>query len=265
MRYQPDAVDRVMLAGIEGPDDTYKLPFDQQLLMEEIARLTAHQGKNPDLLGSIAKLLHELELHPKSVELTDPKTGAKSTLVVGKLDLQRHLADLLFAPETFAKMPELVATLEKGDWTPLAMAAAGDRMPPLPSMMSVAMDCASGISEERRQRIAAEARLTLLGDAVNIPFPEICQGLNIPDLGDTFRGPLVTNIPALLISGTLDGRTRPHQAEELRRGMPNAVTIVIEGAGHSDPLFLSTPKILETMKMFLRGEPIRERYFPVNQ
>lgn len=42
--------------------------------------------------------------------------------------------------------------------------------------------------------------------------------------------------------------------------MPNAVTLVIEGAGHSDPLFLSSPKILETMKAFLRGEPVRERY-----
>ena len=41
--------------------------------------------------------------------------------------------------------------------------------------------------------------------------------------------------------------------------MPNAVTLLIEGAGHSDPLFLSSPKILETMKAFLRGEPVRER------
>jgi pimeloyl-ACP methyl ester carboxylesterase len=260
MRYHPDAVDRVMLAGIEGPDDTYKLPSDQQILMEEIARQVAHQGKNPDLLLSIAKLLHELEVRPKSVELTHPKTGEKRTFVMGKLDLQRQLADMLFAPETFAKMPEFVASLEKGDWTPLAMAAVENRIPPLPSMMSVAMDCASGISAERRQRIAAEAKLTLLGDAVNVPFPEICEGLNIPDLGDAFRGPLVTDIPALLISGTLDGRTRPRQAEELRRTMPNAVTLIIEGAGHSDPLFLSSPKILETMKAFLRGEPIRERY-----
>jgi hypothetical protein len=47
--------------------------------------------------------------------------------------------------------------------------------------------------------------------------------------------------------------------------MPNAVSFVIEGAGHSDPLFLSSPKILETMKMFLRGEPIRERYVNVKQ
>ncbi len=259
MRYHPEAVDRVILAGIEGPDDTYKLPSDQQTLMEEIARLAYHDGKSADLLGSITKLLNELEARPKSVELTHPQTGAKGTFVVGKLDLQRALADMLFAPENFAGMPDFVAKLEKGDWTPLAMDAAGDRMGPLPSMMSIAMDCASGITAARRQRIAAEAQLTILGDAINAPFPEICKGLNIPDLGDVFRGPLVTNTPALLISGTLDGRTRPRQAEELRRTMPNAVTLIIEGAGHSDPLFLSSPKILETMKGFLRGEPVRER------
>jgi pimeloyl-ACP methyl ester carboxylesterase len=260
MRYHPDAVDRVILAGIEGPDDTYKLPSDQQTLMEEIARRVAHEGKNPDLLASITKLLKELEARPKSAEVTDPKTGAKHTFVIGKLDLQRLLADMLFAPADFAGMPDLVANMQKGDWSQLAMHAAGDRIPPLPSMMSVAMDCASGISAERKQRIAAEAKLTLLGDAINFPFPEICEGLGIPDLGDAFRAPLVSNTPALLISGTLDGRTRPRQAEELRRTMPNAVTIVIEGAGHSDPLFLSSPKIFETMKMFLRGQPIKERY-----
>lgn len=260
LRYQPDAIERVILAGIEGPDDTYKLPADQQTLMEEIARRVAHEGKNPDLLASITKLLNELEARPKSVEVTHPKTGEKHTIVVGRFDLQRLLADMLFAPADFAVMPEWVANMEKGDWSQLAMHAGADRIPPLPSMMSVAMDCASGISAERRQRIAAEAKLTLLGDAINYPFPEICQGLGIPDLGDGFRAPLVSNTPALLISGTLDGRTRPRQAEELRRTMPNAVTLVIEGAGHSDPLFLSSPKILETMKAFLRGEAIKQRY-----
>ena len=260
LRYHPDAIERVVLAGIEGPDDTYKLPSDQQTLMEEIARRVAHEGKNPDLLAWITKLLNELDARPKSVELTHPVTKEKGTFVVGKFDLQRLLADMLFAPADFAGMPDYVAAMEKGDYTQLAMHAAGNRIPPLPSMMSVAMDCASGISAERRQRIAAEAKLTLLGDAINFPFPEICQGLGIPDLGDAFRAPLVSNTPALLISGTLDGRTRPRQAEELRRTMPNAVTLVIEGAGHSDPLFLSSPKIFETMKMFLRGEAIKERY-----
>jgi len=84
--------------------------------------------------------------------------------------------------------------------------------------------------------------------------------VNVPDAGEGFRAPLRSNVPALLISGTLDGRTRPRQAEEFRMTMPNAEHLVLIGAGHSDPLFLSSPKILEAMKAFLRGERLRERY-----
>jgi hypothetical protein len=35
--------------------------------------------------------------------------------------------------------------------------------------------------------------------------------------------------------------------------MPNAVQLIIDGAGHSDPLFLSSPKILTAMQEFMRG------------
>jgi hypothetical protein len=59
-------------------------------------------------------------------------------------------------------------------------------------------------------------------------------------------------VPALLISGTLDGRTPPRQAAELAAGMPNAMQVVIDGAGHSDPLFLSSPQILLAMQEFMR-------------
>ena len=263
LRYHPNTVERVILAGIEGPDDTYKLPSDQQTLMEEIARLAAVQRRHPDLLGAINKLLRELEARPKSVTLTDPRNNQTATFVFGKLDLQMLLADMLFAPDSFAGMADLVGRLEQGDWTALGLAAAPRRFGTVPSAMSITMDCASGISAGRRQRIAEEAKRTLLGDAINMPFPELCAGMQVPDAGDEFRGPLVNDVPALLISGTLDGRTRPRQAEELRMTMPNAQHLIIENAGHSDPLFLSTPKILEAMKAFLRGEPLRERYLTV--
>ncbi|HEY0157760.1 MAG TPA: alpha/beta hydrolase [Thermoanaerobaculia bacterium] len=255
LRNHPEAVERVILAGIEGPDDTYKLPSDQQSLMEEIARISPH----PDLLGSLNKVMAELEARPKSVSLTHPLNGQTATFVLGKLDLQLVLADSLFAPENFAGMPDLVHRLERGDWTALGLLAGQRRFGTAPSLMSVAMDCASGITAGRRQRIAEEARRTVLGDAINIPFPELCAAFEMPDLGDAFRAPLRSDVPALLISGTLDGRTRPRQAEELRMTMPNASHLVLVGAGHSDPLFLSSPKILEAMKGFLRGQPLRER------
>lgn len=256
LRNHPEAIDRVILAGIEGPDDTFKLPSDQQTLLEEIARLSPH----PDLLVSISRLLRELEARPKRVTLTHPITGAKGDFVFGELDLQIALAEMLVGPDTFAGMPDFVARLEQGDWTALGLAAGRYRSGPVPSLMSVAMDCASGITAERKQRIASEAKTTLLGDAINSPFPEVCAGIRFADLGNGFRAQLTSDVPALLISGTLDGRTRPRQAEELRMTMPNAQHLVIVGAGHSDPLFLSSPKILEAIQAFLRGETVRERY-----
>jgi pimeloyl-ACP methyl ester carboxylesterase len=250
-------IDRVILAGIEGPDDTYKLPSDQEELLRRIAVLARPQIA--DLEGTIRGLLAELAARPKSVELVDPMSGESGAIVLGPLDLQVVLAQMLGGPDLFAGLPDFVARLAAGDWTALALRAAAARFGEAPLAMTTAMDCASGITAARRARIAAEAPKTLLGDAINMPFPEICAGVEVADLGDAFRAPLESKVPALLISGSLDGRTRPRQAEALLAGMPSAVHLLIDGAGHSDPLFLSSPKILETMVKFLRGEKVEER------
>jgi hypothetical protein len=149
-----------------------------------------------------------------------------------------------------------VARLERGDWTALVLRAGLFRAGILPSAMSVAMDCASGASGDHLARIRSEAKKTQLGDAINLPFPGICQGLGVPDLGDAFRKPFRSAVPLLLISGTLDGRTPPRNAEGVLKGFAKAQHLVIEGAGHSDPLLLSSPKILDAMRAFLRGKKI---------
>ena len=71
-----------------------------------------------------------------------------------------------------------------------------------------------------------------------------------------FHAPVRSSAPVLLISGTLDARTPPANADEILRGLPNGNHLVIEGAAHSDPLFLSSPLILDRMQAFLRGEPV---------
>ncbi|MDX1643025.1 MAG: alpha/beta fold hydrolase [Thermoanaerobaculia bacterium] len=258
MKYHPEAIDRVILAGLEGPDQTLKLPSHQQQLLEEIARLAASdpavREAVPDLLGSVESLLERLDEEPVTVSLTDPRSGMVVGIGVGPLDLQAALAGMLRGPDSFAPMPDLVHRLEEGDWTALALLSAGRRMGQIWPMMSLAMDCASGATEARLERIATEAETTLLGDAINAPYPEICDGVPVPDLGDDFRAPVVSDIPALLISGTLDGRTPVANGDEVASHLGASRHLVIEGAGHSDPLFLSSPKILETMQAFLRGD-----------
>jgi pimeloyl-ACP methyl ester carboxylesterase len=60
----------------------------------------------------------------------------------------------------------------------------------------------------------------------------------------------------LFISGTFDVRTPVSNAEEVRKGFPNSEHLIIEGAVHSDPLFLSSPKIKEVMLEFMKGRKV---------
>jgi pimeloyl-ACP methyl ester carboxylesterase len=111
------------------------------------------------------------------------------------------------------------------------------------SAMSFMMDCASGLTAARAEQIRREAKETLLEDRANLIFPDICEVWKAPDLGDSFRTPVRADVPVLFISGTLDARTPVSNAEEYRAGFPNSTHLIIEGAVHSDPLFLSSPKI----------------------
>jgi pimeloyl-ACP methyl ester carboxylesterase len=124
------------------------------------------------------------------------------------------------------------------------------------SAMSYMMDCHSGISPTRRNQIAQEAKTTLLGDVMDFPFPDVCEAWGNPDLGAAFRAPVKTKIPTLFISGTLDVRTPPSNAEEVRKGFQNSVHLIIDGAVHSDPLFLSSPKIKDVMLEFMKGQKV---------
>ncbi len=210
------------------------------------------------MLRSIKGLLNELQRNPKTVSLTHPLNGMTAKVTVGKFDLQTALADMLAGPDSFSGMADFVARLEEGDWTSLALVSGARRNGPLFPAMSIAMDCASGAGDEWIDRIRSESASTLLGDAINFPFLQICEGLGIEDLGDSFRAPLKSEIPVLLISGTLDGRTPVRNAEAVAATLKNAQHLILEGAGHSDPLFLSSPKIAEAVKDFLNGKKISE-------
>jgi hypothetical protein len=67
-----------------------------------------------------------------------------------------------------------------------------------------------------------------------------------------------SDVPTLFISGTLDGRTPPENAEEVRRGFPHSYQVLIEGAGHGNDLFVSSPDIQKVMVEFMETGRIIE-------
>jgi pimeloyl-ACP methyl ester carboxylesterase len=259
MRRHPKSIHRAILAGTEGPDHTYKLPSNIQKHLEDLAAVIKSDpevGKEiPDFLGLMKSVFDRLDAKPETVEITDSRTKVKVKVIVNKFVMQYIVANNIGTTVT-ARFPALFYRASKGDFTNPAQVWLDESRSEIGSAMSYMMDCASGQTAARRELIAREAKGTLLDDIFNFPFPEVCTAWNAPDLGDAFRAPLKSDVPVLFISGTLDARTPISNAEEYRKGFSNSTHMIIEGAVHSDPLFLSSPKIKEGMMEFLKGQPV---------
>lgn len=254
------SIDRSILAGVEGLDDALKLPSDVQQHLAEINRLVKADStlnrQIPDFLGLMKTVLDRLDKQPVTVEVTDSQTKRKVPVVVNKYAMQLLTASVI-GSDSIAELPKLYYAASKGDFSEtaayfrLVARYIGDG-----SVMSYMTDCSSGASPQRRKKVEREAKNTLLGNTANTEFPEVCAAWGNPDLGEKFRAPVKSNVPVLFISGTLDGRTPVSNAEAVRKGFPNSTHLIIEGAWHSDPLFLSSPQIKDVMLEFMRGVPV---------
>ena len=259
MRRHPKSIHRAILAGTEGPDHTHKLPGNIQKHLEDLAALIKADpeiGKEiPDFLGLMKSVFDRLDAQPESVEIVDPRSKQKVKVIVNKFVMQFIVANNIGTTVT-SRFPALFYRASKGDFTNPAQVWLNQSRSGIGSAMSYMMDCASGQTAARGALIQKEAKVTLLEDLANFPFPDVCQEWKAPDVGDAFRSPLRSDVPVLFISGTLDARTPVSNAEEYRPGFTNSTHMIIEGAVHSDPLFLSSPKIKGGMMEFLRGQPV---------
>jgi pimeloyl-ACP methyl ester carboxylesterase len=258
-------VERIIMNGVEGPDHTLKLPSNIQRQLENIGRLVAADpGMRriiPDFIGLVQSVLARLEQAPVQATVTDPATGKPVKTVLSRFDLQLLTAEGLGSSAFIRRLPAAYYDMSNGDFTWLAQGVLGLARQPFGRAMSFQMDCASGVSEERLARVQREAGETLLGNVADFPLQDICDAWVRHDLGPEFRSLLQSTVPALFISGTIDGRTPVSNAEEIRAGFPNGIPIVVENAGHGDrEMLMAAPEVREAIGTFLRGQPVSLRH-----
>jgi pimeloyl-ACP methyl ester carboxylesterase len=258
----PQRIERAVLASVEGLDETVKRPARTDAYF---ARLQAAIDADPHAaaaypdLARLMRAVHAgLDAEPLRLSVRT-ELGAEAEIAIGKVDLQLFVSGMIADPSSAVFVPVLYANIAAGKPDDVGeigqyvydrirrglAAAAGDGM-------SQAMDAASGISAGRLRLVQEEARTAILGDMLNFPMPHLADAWGVPDLGEEFRAPLRSDVPALFLSGTLDGRTYPESAAETAAGFANATHILIENAGHN--LFMVAPEVTEVILAFMRGE-----------
>jgi imidazolonepropionase-like amidohydrolase/pimeloyl-ACP methyl ester carboxylesterase len=261
IRRHGETIEAAVLAGVEGPDHALKLPVDVDRQLEAVSAMLATDPivgtRLPNFAKLVAELAARLDANPISVPL--PARSAESpeptVVTITGFDVRWAVANLVGHRETITLLPELFVPAAQDDFVPLAHLLLHEFSNMRLSAMGLAMDCASGASEGRREEIESQAASSIVGHTIDFPFPVVCDAIGVPELGASFRAPLRADTRVLFLSGSLDGRTPPSNAEEILPGFRNGTHILVENVGHDDELLVGSPEILAAITGFLAGDP----------
>ena len=256
-------IGRVVITAVEGLDQTIKQPSRGDLYFDRLQAAIDSQpdakAKYPDVKDLIQRVLIRLETEPLLVDVP-MQDGSSAPYLFQKRDMQQFTAALAMDPSRVVWILPVYKALDQGDTTPLAalMQQAVDPTDTAVSfrpMMSL-MDVASGSGPERRAMIKQQADSALLGLHMNFSMHLETVDPSL-DLGPDFRKAPVSDVPTLVLHGTLDGRTFPESGQEATAGLSNRQTVTITNGGHN--LFMLSPDVTATIQDFMRGENVDRR------
>lgn len=254
-------IDKLVIASAEGLNQTVKLPArtDAYFARLQQAINTQPQAKKryPDIIAMMQRVHEKLDDAPKMLTI-NRKNGSSYQLLFQKAHLQMLASGMISDPHRgVTPLLALYHELDNdGDNVLKSIVARGyfDDKPISFDAMSFAMDIASGITDERLAQVNEQAKTSLLGTALNFPMPLLNKAVAGLDLGDDFRTLPKSDVPTLLLTGTLDGRTYVEGQLEATQGLSNLTQVTVANAGHN--LFMSSPKVTQVIKEFLQGEQV---------
>jgi pimeloyl-ACP methyl ester carboxylesterase len=240
VRRFPNRVRTLTLKGSVPPSVIVSTAFgrDSQrsmdLLLADCAADAACASAFPSLRADLATVLARLGEAPIEVRLTDVPGTTHPVLVRITPGLFGSVVrSLLQSTSSAAEVPLLVHEIARGEVTPFARLAARLRLGAerdLSYGMTFAVGCTEDAADAARAADAGAG--TFLGTYWRDQLVGACEvwGMGTAPLR---RRPVRSDVPTLLISGTLDPATPPSYAEELRTQLPNSVHVEVRNGSHS--------------------------------
>ena len=262
MRLFPEKIENAVLIGADAPDQSFNYPSHLDEHVQKVADMVAADpelsAQIPDFTQLLNKLMKQVEANPVTVTVKNPLTREDMPVKVGAFGLGLVLRLDIDDANDLPVMPRLLYSIDQGDLSLLqwfvqkrivfALALPGN---------GINQALASGILPERQKTIEAEAKTSPFGNIVNFPFYDMRGPWPVKELAPRLQAPLQSNIRTLFVSGDLDARTPVQQVDETRKGMSNAIHLVVKGAGHEQVLW-AAEIIDEAIPQFLQGKDVSQ-------
>ena len=237
-RRHEENVDRMVLAGVEGPDEALQMPsvFDFGLRrISDLAASSPLQKAFPDTYDEFQRVTNGLDGAPMKLRIRSAKANQDVDISVGAAVVQFIVKDMLSNGRKVGQVPALVYSLAQHDPSHIKEAVQ-DLYNNLASgftAMQFAVLCSDGWSGGRRQLALEEARHSVFADLSFFHLDaELCDRIGIKAEPGDLLLPLWSSAHVLLISGTLDSNTPPFQAQRVLWGLPHGDFVSVENGFH---------------------------------
>ncbi len=251
-------VDRVVFANVEGDDQLITLPHLWDGLLQKLSYFAERDSTLPrestHLLEMANRVVARLDAHPVALVVRN-QAGDTATITVGGFGVQWLFRNYAADGRTYAKYAAFLTALDRGKYDTLATELAPYVFAFGRSQMATVTDCSIGWTRERFA--TAERDANAFYNIVNNQWrTNVCASLGYAGR-DVNRPLLVSAVPALFLSGTLDANTPAFQAEQVRWGFPDSSHLVIENAGHET---LPSSEVQDVVLDFFRGHDVSARH-----
>lgn len=252
------AVDKAILIGSEGLDDTFKRPLSMDHFFEQVStelkKDKAISSTIPDLMALYTAVGKQLSEEPAEITVNNPLTGEKMPIKVGKYGLDFVLFCDLGDASDLPVFPRLLYSISQGDYSVLQWFVQ-KRIPNFYGihLMSLSMELSSGASSARLAQIRAEATESRFGATVVTPYLALSEVWPTSKGSNTERD-LRSTVPTLFLSGSLDFNTPAYQAASIQKQFPNSTHLTVENAGHEQ--ILTNKTVQQAIAQFLQGKAV---------
>ena len=264
LKEMEDNIDKVVISSAEGLDQTIKLPARTGAYLDRLQAAVdtqpAAKAAYPDIKALMQRVHKKLEKKPLPMQMK-MRDGSLVDYLLQRRDMQLIASSFIADPKSAAKLLDFYRALDNGekpafDSVPARYFPDTFLQPGQPitmNAMSTAMDIASGIDAGRKATVAEQAKSSPLQTYLNFSYhlDGIAPQL---ELGDDYRRVPESDVPVLLLSGTLDGRTYLESQREAVSGLSNLTAITVENAGHN--LFMSSDKVQQAINRFMEGRAV---------
>lgn len=240
LRQHPDRVRSIVLDGVAPTNMRLPMFFARDAqraldrLLADCEANAACRARYPDLAGRVRAVFERLEQSPPRVRLVHPRTGEAAEVVFRAGYAAGVLHGALYSPLVSSLVPALIERAERNDFQGLL--ALGTMSERAAENMAIGLQLSILCSEDHPFITPEDAEQATAGTVFARHLLswriQACDMWPKAQLPQGYREPVVSDVPALVLSGALDPVTPPDWGAQAAQHLSRSKHVVAAGTGH---------------------------------